>query len=295
MKRYIFPLLFVVFVFSSCVHNSPFEDEYYFQAMGESSEVVVTADIKKLKGTSLDVLPDEGEGKMLVDRGDRLSVGMLPKTLDKYPLEISDYDFYGGFEGNYGSFTINTALSWSKEFHKEKEDGVKYYTNGTLSAAVPTSGLLLFSTSDYLDAYKRTFSERVKLIEDEIAKEMAASAAAVFVRTPQTLLDLGFDLPDTVLKQIFTSYFMLDEIDGKVLMNGKLIMFDKSGARTMNTILRNQIIQNIKRSGQKVDLQSISGYFTFEDNVVTIDSFPLEGSMKEKAMGMIDDSLKGLI
>ena len=295
MKRYVFPILVLVLLLASCVHQTPFKSEYYFQAMGESSELVVTADVKKLEGTSLDVLPKDGIGKTLIDRADRINVALDPKTLDKYPLEVSDYDIYGAFEGNYGSVTVNTALSWSKEFSKEKEDGIKYYTNGTLSAAVPKSGLLLFSNSDYVEAYKKTFSERVKLIEDEIAAKMAASTASLFVRTPQTLLDLGFELPETALKQIYTSYFMLDEVDGKVLMSGSMIMFDKSGARTMNTILRNQVVQNIKRSGQKLDVKAISGYFSYEDDVVTINAFPLEGDMKDKALKMISQSIEGLM
>lgn len=294
MRRYVFPILVSIILLSSCVHKTPFGEEYYFQAMGESSEIVVTADVEKLRDTSLDVIPDSGIGKTLFDRADRVSIAMDPKTLDKYPLEISDYSLYGGFEGNYGSFVVNTALSWSKEFHKEKTDGVKYYTNGSISAAVPKSGILLFSFDSYKDAYDKTILNRAKLIEDEIAKEMAASTASLFVRTPQTLLDLGFELPDSALKQIFTSYFMLDEVDGEIVMNGKLLMYDKSGARTMNTILRNQLLQSIKRSGEKVDLKAISNYFIYEENVVSINSFVLSGDMKDKALSLIDSALKGL-
>lgn len=296
IKRYFIVLLSLALVLSSCVHHTPFEEEYYFQALGESSELVVTADVKKVENSSLqEVLPTDGLGKTIVDRADRLNVALTPKVLDKYPLEISDYSLSGAVEGNFGSFTVNTALSWSKPFHKEKEDGVKYYTDGNLSAAVPKSGILLFTDSDYVDFYKKTFSERVKLIEDEIAIKMADSTAALFVRTPQTLLDLGFELPDTALKQIYTSYFMIDEIDGQLLLNGYMIMYDKSGARTMNTILRNQIIQSIKRSGQKVDIKAIGGFFEYEENIVTISSFPLEGEMKERALSLISDSLKGLM
>lgn len=294
MRRYVFPILVSIILLSSCVHKTPFGEEYYFQAMGESSEIVVTADVEKLRDTSLDVIPDSGIGKTLFDRADRVSIAMDPKTLDKYPLEISDYSLYGGFEGNYGSFVINTALSWSKEFHKEKTDGVKYYTNGSISAAVPKSGILLFSFDSYKDAYDKTILNRAKLIEDEIANQMAASTASLFVRTPQTLLDLGFELPDSALKQIFTSYFMLDEVDGEIVMNGKLLMYDKSGARTMNTILRNQLLQSIKRSGEKVDLKAISNYFIYEENVVSINSFVLSGDMKDKALSLIDSALKGL-
>lgn len=294
MRRYVFPILVSIILLSSCVHKTPFGEEYYFQAMGESSEIVVTADVEKLRDTSLDVIPDSGIGKTLFDRADRVSIAMDPKTLDKYPLEISDYSLYGGFEGNYGSFVVNTALSWSKEFHKEKTDGVKYYTNGSISAAVPKSGILLFSFDSYKDAYDKTILNRAKLIEDEIANQMAASTASLFVRTPQTLLDLGFELPDSALKQIFTSYFMLDEVDGEIVMNGKFLMYDKSGARTMNTILRNQLLQSIKRSGEKVDLKAISNYFIYEENVVSINSFVLSGDMKDKALSLIDSALKGL-
>lgn len=296
IRRYLILVLAFALLLSSCVHHTPFEDEYYFQALGDSSELVVTADVNKMENSSLsEVLPTEGLWKTIVDRADRVNVCMTPMTLDKYPLDLSDYSISGGIEGNFGSFTVNTALSWSKQFHKEKIDDVKFYTDGNLSVAVPKSGLLLFTDAEYIDLYRKTYSERVKLIEDEIANDMASSTAAVFVRTPQTLMNLGFELPDTTLKQIHTSYFMINEVDDQLLLSGYMIMLDKSGARTMNTILRNQIIQSLKRSGQKVDVKALAGYFNYDGNVVTISSFPLEGEMKEKALTLISDSLKGLM
>ena len=88
---------------------------------------------------------------------------------------------------------------------------------------------------------------------------------------------------------------MIDDVEGDLVMNGKLLMYDKSGARTMNTILRNQLIQSIKRSGEKLDVKTISNYFSYEENIVSINSFKLEGTMKDKALSMMDDALKGLL
>ena len=126
-------LLASVLVLSGCVHESPFTGDsgYFFQAMGRDSEIVLTADTGRVKEEMPSMLAT-GSSVMdeLFDRSTRVSVAFYKDVYggeEEYPADLADFDYYGGLEGNYGSFTINTALAWSSQFHKEKVDGVKYY------------------------------------------------------------------------------------------------------------------------------------------------------------------------
>lgn len=290
--RKILYLLVLSLLFISCVHKTPYQEEYYFQAMGDSSEIVVTADVNKIKDSSLDVLPEDN---IVIDRSDRITVGLLPETTDVYPLPMDSYQVNGALEGNFGKLVTNTALSWSKEFVKEKEDGLKYYTNGTIKAAVPESGIVLFTDSSYKDHYERTYLNREKLISDEIASEMASSAAALYLNTPQTLLDIGFELPDTALKKIDRCYFLIDDVDGVLYMNGRMIMVDEGSAKTMNTILRNQLLVSLRKSGEKFNVKDLAGYFNYESSVVSISDFALKGDMADKAQTLVQEAVGSMI
>ena len=281
---------------TGCVHHTPYSDEYYFQALGEPSEIVITADLDKLKeGRFSELIPSSGAVGYVMDRSERLSLSLNPKALDRYPLAIEDYIISGGVEGNLGKFTINTALSFSKDFEKAREDGLKYYTNGSVSLSVPENGILLFTDGSFSALYDRTIENRVKLIDDETASLMAASVFAVFLDSPETLLDLGFELPDTVIKQIVTSYLTFGEVEGSLILSGRMMMDGKSSARALTTLLRNQLIQDAKRSGAKIDIKVLSSYFNYAEDVITISDFPLPDDMASRAEAMIKNALEGLI
>ena len=47
-------------VLTGCVHHTPYTEEYYFQSLGEPSEIVVTADLDKMKeGRFAALLPSD--------------------------------------------------------------------------------------------------------------------------------------------------------------------------------------------------------------------------------------------
>lgn len=289
-KTFVFVALSLLFV--SCVHKTPFQEEYYFQAMGDSSEVVITADVGKIKESTLEILPKDN---MIIDRTDRISVGLLPETTEVYPLPIESYGINGALEGNFGKIVTNTALAWSGEFDKEKEDGVKYYSNGSIEVGSPKSGLVLFSDTSYTDHYSRTYLNREKLISDDIALEMASSAAGLYLNTPETLVDIGFELPDTAIKKIERCYFLIDEVDGQLYMNGKLVMWEDGDAKTMNTLLRNQLLVSLRKSGVKFNVKDLAAYFTYEGNIVSINDFALQGDMAAKAQTLITDAVGSML
>lgn len=291
MKKILLYLMLCL-LFVSCVHKTPYKEEYYFQAMGDSSEIVITADVDKLKNSSLDILPEDN---IIAERADRITVGFLPETTEVYPLPLESYEINGAIEGNFGKLVTNTALSWSEEFHKEKEDGVKYYTNGAIEAAVPKSGILLFSDTSYIEHLERTINNREKQISDEIAVEMVSSVASLYLNTPETLVDIGFELPNTALQKIERCYFLIDEVDGQLYMNGKLMMYDEGSAKTMNTILRNQLLVSLRKSGVKFNVKDLAAYFTYEGKVVSINDFALEGDMAAKAQTLIADAVGSML
>ena len=69
MRKSLIILLLSVLVLSGCVHHSPYTSEYYFQAMGDEGELVVTLDAESIKDSSLDV-----ESNVILDRSERISV-----------------------------------------------------------------------------------------------------------------------------------------------------------------------------------------------------------------------------
>lgn len=296
MKRLSLIALALVLILTGCVHHTPFKDEYYFQSLGKSGEMVVTADLDKVRESSYaSLLPNSGALDYALDRSERLTLSLVPKRNDIYPLPFEYYEKAGALEGNLSKLAINTALNISKDFKKEKNDNIKYYTNDNISLAVAKNGILLFSEGSYKDFYDRTIENRVKLIDDEVASFMADSMFALFLNSPETLIDLGFELPQSVVTEIDTSYLGFSEVDGLLVLSGTLNMKSKSSARALSTLLRNQLLQDAKRSGEKVDLKALSAYFNYNEDVVTIAGYPLKGDMANRANDTLNKALEGLV
>ena len=152
MKKSILSLLVVVFVLvgTSCVHHYPYEPDYWFQAIGDDGEYVLTADVERLRN---------GEGEELIDpsilsnpvaaKASRISLSLIAKegTEDLYPLPLSSFITSGAIEGKYSPLIINNSLKFSGSM-KVKENGVVRYTNGSMSVYAPMTSLILFSEGD---------------------------------------------------------------------------------------------------------------------------------------------------
>ena len=80
---YILVSLIILMVGTSCAYRRRFYPEYWFQALGQEGEFVMTADISRLK---------EGEGKEIVDlslfdnpiasKAERISLSLIPQEND---------------------------------------------------------------------------------------------------------------------------------------------------------------------------------------------------------------------
>ena len=298
MKKSILSLLVVVFVLvgTSCVHHYPYEPDYWFQAIGDDGEYVLTADVERLRN---------GEGEELIDpsilsnpvaaKASRISLSLIAKegTEDLYPLPLSSFITSGAIEGKYSPLIINNSLKFSGSM-KVKENGVVRYTSGSMSVYAPMKNLILFTEGDYDYLYERTIEEREKLIDDETASAMASSLFSVYVFSPDTLVDIGFEIPQTVLSEMTRTCLLFDEKDGVMVMSGRIQTTGDGTARALSTLFKNQIVQEKRRNGEKLDTKALAGMFTTNESVVYIDGYPLSSTMKEKAKSLMSEGIGGL-
>ena len=298
MKKIAFVLLVIIvmLVGTSCVHHYPYEPEYWFQALGEDGEYVLTADVKRLQN---------GEGKEIVDpsilsspiasKASRISLSLIAedKDEDTYPLPLSSFVVSGAIEGKYSPFIINNSLKFSGAI-KIKENGLTRYKSGAMSIYAPMKNLILFSEGDYDYLYERTIENRWKYIDDETASAMASSLFSLYVFSPETLVDIGFEIPQTVLSEMTRTCILFDEKDGVLVMSGRIETTGDGTARALSTLFKNQIVQEKRRNGEKLDTKALSGMFTTKERIVIIDGYPLSGEMKEKAKSLMTEGIGGL-
>ena len=298
MKKIAFVLLVIIvmLVGTSCVHHYPYEPEYWFQALGEDGEYVLTADVKRLQN---------GEGKEIVDpsilsnpiasKASRISLSLIAedKDEDTYPLPLSSFVVSGAIEGKYSPFIINNSLKFSGAI-KVKENGLTRYKSGAMSFYAPMKNLILFSEGDYDYLYERTIGNRWKYIDDETASAMASSLFSLYVFSPETLVDIGFEIPQTVLSEMTRTCILFDEKDGVLVMSRRIETTGDGTARALSTLFKNQIVQEKRRNGEKLDTKALSGMFTTKERIVIIDGYPLSGEMKEKAKSLMTEGIGGL-
>ncbi len=292
-------LLFVfVLLASSCKHTTPFTEEHYFQALGKDSNIVATADVKRLNEAYQGAL---STGVSYVDdNADRVSIALYKDEYnesDVYPANIEDLKFYGGIEGNFSSFIGNTGLSWSKPFFKVKEEGIKYYTNAenTIELGFPESGILLFASDSYAKAYDESINNRELYISDVDADRMSQAIISCYVQEPKTMVDLGFDLPLATLMQMKKALVSVIEENGIYYLNGQLEMKSEKLAKTMMTILRNMEIQKAKKNGERPNYKLISEYYVQSGEFIELAPQPLDSAAFKDVVNKISSISGGLI
>lgn len=260
---------------TGCVHQSPFVEESFFQALGADSEIVVTVDTAQAREVMPQLFTEGGAFGELLDRSERISVALYDDNGDAgYPADPSSLEWFGGFEGDYGSLSVNTAISWSKEFHKEKtEDGVKYYTDDaeTIKVAVPKSGVLLFASDDYGEAYRRLISEREIHIGADTAGLMGESLMGLWTRKPSTMLDLGIGIPETVIgmTESMLCYVTVDG-EGRCLLNADITLSTEDQAKSLCQALRNQVVAELRRNSIRPDYAVLAEQYSYEGASVRV-------------------------
>lgn len=294
MKKILFPALIVLFLFTGCVHKTPFTTEYFYQALGEKGEIVMTADMERIKSGEADEIIDESvKTNAMVKKATRISASLLKEEDEEGVYYVTS----GAVEGDISRFLINTGLSFSSSFSKEKDGDTVWYSakDGDLSLYVPQNGVLLFTDGDYPSFYRRSYTEREMLISDETAERMASSVFSVYVFEPESLSQIGFELPSTVTAEINETCLLFDSRDGTIMLSGYINTSSDGTARALNTLFRNQIIQEKRRNGEKLDVSALSPIFITSGSSVIITDYTLTGEMKEKAKSLISERLGGLI
>lgn len=285
MKKGLLFSLLILFLLSSCVHHSPFVDEYFYQALGNDGEVVITADVGRMREDESGVLSEEEKENRIIKKAERISLSLLDGTLS------------GAVEGDISKFTTNTALAFSSSYEKEedKENSLRWYNGGGMNIYSPQNGILLFTDGSYSDYYERTIENRVKKIDDETAGRMGDSLFSFYAFRPESLEYIGFDLPETVRKEITYTCLLFDSAGGSLLLSGFIKTTSSSAARALSTLMRNQIIQEKRRSGESVDYKALSKCFTLNDCSLDIEGYTLSGKFEENAVNMIRDKFGGII
>lgn len=253
MRRKVLLAFAAALMFTGCVHHSPFLSEYYFQAMGDDGELVMTLDAEALKNSSVSIPSNE-----ILDRSERISVAMTPSQESSiYPLPLSSWTLYGAAEGNFGTLLVPAVISHLDGFERG-EGKTRYYTNGSISVGVPETGLLLFSTGDYLEAKDKTLDNRSILIPHSLAEEMASPLMSIYVSEPRTMIDLGFEIPYAVITGMEFALITITEEEGSFFLSATVSFCEERDAQTFMTLIRNMVVQQIRREGGKLDFKLLS-------------------------------------
>jgi len=273
-------------VTTGCVHRTPFTDEYYFQAMGDPTELVVTLDLSKsdiLYGAAVENASSGdklGILGTLLDRVDRVSMAFYePVGIvrdENSVVDLSSYAFYGGIEGNIPRFITNTALLWTPGWEKVENDRTRFYRNPAmnLEVASPKNGLLLFSQGDYMKAFDTTYAKRETKIPLNLARRMASSLFGFYVTSPKAMLDIGLEIPTTVLMQMKTLLLMIEQTStGKVVLQGSISMNTSKLANSLSILLKTAYISDKRRS--KTPIGDLTDLFVLKEDTLQINNMDL--------------------
>ena len=264
MKKLLIAVLVLV-LSASCVLRSPLERSY--AALGRPGSIVITLDMEKAGKTSLSgLIPADGIPGALAARAERLSLEMVP--------DGDGFATSGVAEGDYSYAYINSTLLYNAPgFDKVEENGVRYYASENLEAGVALPGVLLFS-DDYQRLYEDVCSSRIALIPEEIAMQMDEAAVAVYSLSPEALPEgMPLAIPDTVIARMDMILLLVDEDDS---LHGFLDMDSEDSARTLVTLLRNELIKALRNAGERPDFKALASVFSYEGDKVYID-YSIEG------------------
>ncbi len=278
MKRHLLFLAALLVLLSSCVTRGPVGDEQYFQAMGLDGEFVITVNADLLDVDQY-VNTDDKAVSYLTDRMSRLSIALHDSTGEA--KDFSEYDYYGALEGDYSKFLINSALSLSSLFTKQKdpETKLKFFVDNEsgLEAAVPARGIILFSSTKVVDNYNQTYTaDRVTRISDEDAAKLSNSQIGFYVSNPKTMVDLGFDITQAALDNIESILLVMDDDVISVDFRIKSVEL----ADSFSVIIKAGYVGNLRKSGEKVDVASLKQMFTQELSTVSVNDMPLSKEQK---------------
>ncbi len=289
-------LLAVVLLLCSCVTKMPYGDEQYFQGLGLDGEFVITVNADLFDVDSF-ISTDDAAVNYIKDRMTRLSLALSDNGLSESAVvsDFSTYDFYGAIEGDFSKSLINSALSLSSAFSSSKDEStkLKFFVDNQsgLEAAIPTKGIILFSSSDVVENYHRTFvKDREKHISDEDAAKLASSQVGIYVSNPRTMIDLGLDITEASLSNIDSVLLVMD--DDTISIDFRLKSEDL--ASSFSILVKAGYVGNLRRKGEKADVAKLKQMFTQELDTVHVNGLPLSEDQKNAVNEVISSLLSVL-
>ena len=285
--------ILVVLLLASCVTKSPIGDREYFQGLGLDGEFVITVNADLLDVSDY-ISSEDTAISYITERMSRLSVALRDRRSD-IPLvttDFSEFDYYGAIEGDFSKSLVNGALTVSSAFSssKDKKSKLKFFIDNEsgLEAAVPANGIILFSTTDVVDNYNRTYTKDSQAhISDEDALKLASSQIGVYVSNPRTMIELGFDITEQALENIETVLLVMD--DDVISVDFRLKSEDL--ASSFSILIKAGYVGNLRREGVKVNVAELKEMFTQELDTVSVNSMPLTEEQKSSILEVVTSLL----
>ncbi len=284
----------MLFLLSSCVHQSPYKDEYYYQALGGPGEVVVTIDAPRASSV-IDLSQGAGLPFLsLLDRIDRISFSLYPASEDENTE--GSFQVYGGMEGNIPSFLTNTVFLYDDSFTKVEEDGIRYYRNEYLGMDLysPKSGLLLFASDDYLRAYRQSYKERDLKIERSLAERMGSALFGFHAEGSQNMIDIGLEIPESVLAKTTSMTVVFDTDDQERIVLGAIIRMESDSlAKSLSILLKSKYISEKRRNREP--LGDLTGLFELDGVSVTINGMYMSDEQIDEVLKLFSQVITNQI
>ena len=263
MKRKALILLAGIVLFVSCVYTERFDTERA-RYLGESGDIVVTLNVAEAEECGAAALLPQSD---IVKRVDRISLSL--KSSGEGAFGIT-----GIANGLLSSTEVGTVLIWDPGFVRAGESP-RYYENRkmALKTGSLSDGIVLFTTENYKAEYDRLKGSGNAYIPFHLWNAMESSLAALYVANPENIMVPGVDIPQETLQKIKSVLLFLDDADSSFSLSGEIQMHDEDGARTLCTLLRNLLVQKIRREGGKLDVRALSGIFTYDGSLLRISGY----------------------
>lgn len=246
MKKILF-ILAVLLMLSSCASMNPFTDENPFiEAAAE-------------------------DGKYLFTTTDTTSLLSLPVKISRISLSYDPQSehLFGAVEGKFSKSVITAGINASGQFKKIKENGFTYWIHeeSSIQITVPSSGLILFSTSDVKEVYDRFFdSDEKPSLDKKLVTRLMTSVNAVFVSKPEVFPDTDLDLSDATVSR-FDSILMTGGVE---TYDTEFTLTTEEYASSFFKLLKGAYVSMLRKNGEKVDTSLLSEIITKEGNTVIL-------------------------
>lgn len=253
-----FLIIFIILIFTSCVHRTPFQEEPYFSSLGSEGEFVITVNLEDsgdLTDQLLVLLPDDAAVDYLTSITSRLSVSaILPAYQEDGTYNTSEIGFYGALEGNLSMPLLQAVLCIGDEWKKVVTDSFSYWENSEngLQIAIPENGIAMFSQYGMDEVYSKTYVQREIFVPIEIADRISNGLIGLYVEKPRYLFSLlEGAIPYTLLVSIESIWITVDSDSDSYSLYGVIETTQKAATTVISLTLKKQYLQKIRKLEEK--------------------------------------------